>query len=70
MWRFIRRVLGWECCTAWTQWERRARTIERPTDLQRDGLIALKVDYVCERRQWLERRCPVCGRVQQRELGY
>ena len=66
--KFIKRLLGWECCGEWTQWESKKANFTRWADVQTDGYVALKTDKIEYTKRWQERRCTLCGRIQQRDL--
>jgi len=68
MMKFIYRLLGWECCGEWTQWTDRQSDFERPTDYDTDGIIAFRTDRIVFTRRWQERKCTICGKIQQRDL--
>lgn len=65
MLHFFARLLGWRCCGEWTQWERKSATYERPTDFEIDGIMAITHTTIRFTKQWQERKCTLCGRVEQ-----
>ena len=68
MFGVIRRLIGWECCGEWTQWEVKAANFERPCTMD-DGMAFLKgLTTIEHTKRWQERQCTLCGRMQQRNL--
>jgi hypothetical protein len=67
---FILRLLGWRCCGEWTQWEVRSQNYSRPVRYS-DGNVYLAGEKRLEYTQkWQERRCTMCGKIQQKPLEY
>jgi hypothetical protein len=68
---WLRRWFGWDCCGEWTQWETLQAEYSRPPRDSLEwislGTTATQVRYT---RRWQERRCTLCGRVQQQELQF
>lgn len=69
MLNFIYRLLGWRCCGEWTPWDDRQANFERPVDILLDSVCAATMnDKVVFTIRWQERKCSVCGKIQQRRL--
>lgn len=68
--KFIKRLLGWECCSGgeWTQWITLQVNYIRPTSYERDGSIWIETKEIEFTKRWQERSCTLCGRMQQRNL--
>lgn len=66
---FIRRLLGWDCCGEWTQWETYRGEFNRAPRSSSEKNLAGGVDTITFTKHWQERCCTLCGRIQQRELN-
>ncbi len=68
MWKFIYRLLGWECCGEWTQWETKKANFSRPKRIFDADEFMLTSETLEFTKRWQERRCTLCGKMQQRDL--
>lgn len=61
------RRLGYHVCDEFTQWEaRQANFVRVPVDAMEFAITGkTEIEYT---RRWQERRCTVCGVIQQRDL--
>ncbi len=65
--KFIRRLLGWDCCGEWTQWQTYEGTYSRkPSFLMQ--IICYESEDIVFTKRWQERTCTICGKIQQRDL--
>ena len=65
---WLKKKLGQQVCEEWTQWEAKHGTFERNYDYDLfDRLVHLDEPIVTTRR-WQERRCTLCGFIEQRDL--
>lgn len=61
--------LGYHVCEEFTQWETRQENFTRPV---RDMTERIKLGWVTTveyTKRWQERRCTICGVMEQRSLG-
>ena len=66
--RFIKRLLGHHVCDEFTQWDRKSRQICVSLRYPEDGRIALYRPTALRTIHWQERRCTICGKMEQRML--
>lgn len=66
--KFIYRLLGWECCGEWTQWEIKKSNFSRPVQVSDGSAWLAQLETITFTKRWQERRCTLCGRMQQRDL--
>jgi hypothetical protein len=60
--------LGYHVCEEFTQWETYEGKYSRPTSYEQDGSIWIETKKITFTRRWQERRCTICGRLEQRDL--
>jgi hypothetical protein len=66
---WLAKFLGLQCCGPWTSWERKERDCQvYPGVFPR--LIGPDLESVNVTQVWQERRCTVCGKIQQKRLDY
>ena len=58
---------GYHVCEEFTQWETHKARFQRPATSKE--VIWNEVTVVEYTRRWQERRCTLCGQLQQRQLG-
>lgn len=66
----IRRMLGLDCCGEWTRWEAKYNEYERVPGLYELLDSKHSVTSIVEVVRYQERRCTICGRIQQSRLMY
>lgn len=66
MYEFFERLFGYKCCGEFTQWEDVTKNFSRPADLLEPGYVNCEsIEFT---RRWQERKCTLCGKIQQRPL--
>lgn len=72
MTKWFRRLFGIDCCGEWSRWEQKSGEFSRAPRNIDEMITALSTDdrrYHFS-RDWQERHCEACGKVQQELLGY
>lgn len=70
MWRRFKRAWGWfwgiHICEEFTQWETYKARLQRPVEIT-EYLVGnpKTVEFT---KRWQERRCTICGKMEQRNL--
>jgi hypothetical protein len=68
--KFIKRLLGWECCGPWSQWERKEEEYIKYRRSLDQIIVAGGENSYRVTEAWQERRCMKCGKIQQQRLDY
>jgi hypothetical protein len=68
MTNFLRRLFGRRCCTEWTQWTKATYKTERAPTSWEKATSCASIISVDTNKTFLERKCTVCGMIQQRRL--
>jgi hypothetical protein len=68
----IKKLWGWlwgiHICEEFTQWDVKTGTYHRPR-LHQDGICDPTISMITYTKRWQERRCTICGKMEQRELA-
>ena len=67
--RWLRRILGIECCGPWSPWETHEAKFSRIPFTMDERIRSGWQDSIEFTRRWQERHCTVCGKIQQREMN-
>lgn len=70
---WLKKRLGYHVCEEFTQWETKEARYSRPTTLA-DGIMPdffnnETTKEIIWNERWQERRCTICGEIQQRKLN-
>ena len=67
---WIRKAFGCHVCEKWTKWEAKSADYSRAGEKPTEILAASGDGRYHYTRNWQERRCVECGRIQQQRLTY
>lgn len=67
--RLVERILDIHICMEHTQWEDKECDWKRPVEI-RDFIADWDVKEIVHTKRWQERKCTICGKIQQRRLKY
>jgi hypothetical protein len=67
---FIREVLHKHYCTEFTQWEKKIIECNRIANENDNPIAYATMQVITYTRVYQERRCVICGKVQQESLSY
>lgn len=68
--QFFRRLVGLTCCIEFTQWEDHKAEFSRPITRDDNIPYTSHMETIEYTKRWQERRCTICGKIQQRRLKW